>query len=649
MTTPNTIAYIELDSHADTCCFGSNFTPVNFTEYYCDVTPFSEEYSAMKDVPIASAATAWDNPETGEPIILIFHQGLWFGDSLTHSLINPNQVRNNGIEVRDDPYDPEGRPLGIREPETGIEVPMEFIECIVRVNTRAPTIDEINANPCIVMTSDAPWEPAKIGKKDKYSAENISRHAIVSGLTAARNDDRKRSECEEFVAGCSEVYSDNLMLERMVKSVRISSTDTVATESESDSDSEMDEIPMVSVSKMGSRRHTRITAPELARIFSCGIDTAERTLKATTQLAIRHAVHPLSRRYKTDLMQTACRRLNVEMHTDTMFGTVKGIRGSAACQVFTDGDFIWVSPIPTKKHTGMALVDFTHDVGIPDRLRFDSSKEQMGEGTIFMKTVRKKHIHWKRIEPYAHWQNRAENAIKELRRRWRLIRQRRQIPNRLWEYGLTWIAETMSLTVRHGQDRTAREKITGDTPDISEYVDFEFYDWVWYWDMPGGEDNPELGRWLGVAHRIGGSMCYYILAKTGEVISRTSVQHMTREEAEVDGNKSRMSEYDKAIKEKLGRGDFVLNETPENAFIIDDEDEDVAVEFEEDPGIPEADEFPTPELYDEYLNSLVMVPEGDGRKEGRVTKRLKDRHGMPVGVRHQNYLMDTRKYEVEFP
>jgi hypothetical protein len=79
--------------------------------------------------------------------------------------------------------------------------------------------------------------------------------------------------------------------------------------------------------------------------------------------------------------------------------------------------------------------------------------------------------------------------------------------------------------MKHG--RTGFEIITGDTPDISEWVDFSFYDWVWYWHAPNSEDNPRLGRWLGVSHRVGSALCYWILASSGRVLARTTVQHTT--------------------------------------------------------------------------------------------------------------------------
>jgi hypothetical protein len=124
-TTPNTIERLKMDNHADTTCFGSNFTAVKFTGEHCEVLPFSEQYNGMHNIPVASAATAWDNLEMVETTILMFHQGLWFGANLANSLINPNQCQIHGIDVCNNPIDP-NRPLGIIEPLTDFAIPMEF-------------------------------------------------------------------------------------------------------------------------------------------------------------------------------------------------------------------------------------------------------------------------------------------------------------------------------------------------------------------------------------------------------------------------------------------------------------------------------------------------------------------------------------------
>ena len=50
--------------------------------------------------------------EHGHVHILIVKQALYFGESLYHSIINPNQRRNFGIPVSDNPYD-SGQDFGI--------------------------------------------------------------------------------------------------------------------------------------------------------------------------------------------------------------------------------------------------------------------------------------------------------------------------------------------------------------------------------------------------------------------------------------------------------------------------------------------------------------------------------------------------------
>ena len=66
----------------------------------------------------------------------------------------------------------------------------------------------------------------------------------------------------------------------------------------------------------------------------------------------------------------------------------------------------------------------------------------------------------------------------------------------------------------------------GETIDILEYLDFGFYDEVWFKDNAGLSPS-EPGRWLGVSHQTGRLMCYHILTQRGTVVSRSTVQRVT--------------------------------------------------------------------------------------------------------------------------
>ena len=61
--------------------------------------------------------------------------------------------------------------------------------------------------------------------------------------------------------------------------------------------------------------------------------------------------------------------------------------------------------------------------------------------------------------------------------------QQMKLPKHVWYYLLVWIFKTDNLysySSRYVKGRTASEIITGETPDISEYLDFGFYNWFTY-------------------------------------------------------------------------------------------------------------------------------------------------------------------------
>ena len=251
------------------------------------------------------------------------------------------------------------------------------------------------------------------------------------------------------------------------------------------------------IASIGTKqRHSAVNAEELARKWRVGLETARKTLKATTQYGIRHALHPLRRRYRTDHMSLRYRRLRTTFYTDTMFSKIRSIKGNKCAQVFCSENFIRVYPMKSKSEAGQALQDFADDVGVMDEIMCDNAAEQTGPGSEFMKMVRHLKIKLRSTEPHTPRQNDAERKIGEVKKRWRHRMITKTVPRRLWDYGLVYESEIMSRMARGPEGRTGMEEITGDSPDISEWLDFDFYDLVWYWHaphLPLTEDNPRLG------------------------------------------------------------------------------------------------------------------------------------------------------------
>ena len=146
---------IKLDSHADTVVLGSNC--VVLQGKVCEVSPYTDEYDAITDIPVVRGATLWMDQHTNEEYILIFNEALWMGDTLAHSLINPNQLRAFGTLVQDNPYHMD--PLGIKPPPYDLEILLHTAGTIIYANTRAPTQTELATLPFIALTSSADWDP----------------------------------------------------------------------------------------------------------------------------------------------------------------------------------------------------------------------------------------------------------------------------------------------------------------------------------------------------------------------------------------------------------------------------------------------------------------------------------------------------------
>jgi hypothetical protein len=100
-----------------------------------------------------------------------------------------------------------------------------------------------------------------------------------------------------------------------------------------------------------------------------------------------------------------------------------------------------------------------------------------------MDTTRRYKIKYHVSGPRRPNENPAEQGIHELKKRWYRIMLKKRVPPRLWDYGFAWVCETDNICAnlsRYADGRTPLKIITGETPDISEYLDFDFYDWVLY-------------------------------------------------------------------------------------------------------------------------------------------------------------------------
>jgi hypothetical protein len=126
------------------------------------------------------------------------------------------------------------------------------------------------------MTDENPWNPMKVNlspvsTRPQGMSIELATYASICDTDAIQSDDDQGSGLM--------VYNQTKMMNRMISAVNIA---TAYHEKH------------VSIAFIGAKDcHSQVSAKTIAQKFHYGLETAQKTFKATTQRGICHATHPL--------------------------------------------------------------------------------------------------------------------------------------------------------------------------------------------------------------------------------------------------------------------------------------------------------------------------------------------------------------------
>ena len=134
---------------------------------FVNVSPFSDEYEPIENVPIATCATVYEDPDSGVPYVLVIHQMIFFGDKLKNSLLCLNQLRNMGHRVEDVPrqFDQQsshGITVFSQDDDDDLFIPLKLDGIISYFDTRKPTPKDLEHAKYYVLTSEETWDPYSV-------------------------------------------------------------------------------------------------------------------------------------------------------------------------------------------------------------------------------------------------------------------------------------------------------------------------------------------------------------------------------------------------------------------------------------------------------------------------------------------------------
>ena len=88
------------------------------------------------------------------------------------------------------------------------------------------------------------------------------------------------------------------------------------------------------------------------------------------------------------------------------------------------------------------------------------------------------------------------------------------------------------------------------TPDISEFVSFKWFQWHWYSDE--GSSTKTFCHWIGPAHQVGKSFCYYLILENGEYIARSLVITIPKSNFASIEMKDKLKEFMHYLESRIG-------------------------------------------------------------------------------------------------
>jgi hypothetical protein len=410
-------------------------------------------------------------------------------------------------------------------PMIDLQIPLRLKGTTSYFVTRKPTANELEEsyrNPFVVMTYEAPiWDP---NDPQFDQDEEHLRSQLGMNVTPA--------EASRRVNSISTYTSEHDLYQRMVSTIHVSMHATTST-----------------------RRKGTVDAAQLAQRWHISLEMAKRTIDKPTQRGVRDFSHMKgTRRLRHLTQQLAYRPLNARCYTDTMIAAVPSLYNKYICaQIYvTEFGRVKVYPMKAKSEAPSTLDFLHHDYGSFQEMVPENAKELTSHE--FRAALRRAGTVIKPIESYTPNQNKAEAAIRELKRMYRRAMLKSGAPEILWDHCFQLMSEIrshMSLDLMALDGETPTTHLLGDTADISHLCQFSWYEYVWWLDTTDKVQNKKLGRYLGPSLSVGDVMCSKVLTDKATIRIHSSVFPLTVEDRNSQVVKEIITTFETNMNEKL--------------------------------------------------------------------------------------------------
>ena len=415
-----------------------------------------------------------------------------------------------------------------------------------------------------------------------------------------------------------------------------------------------------------ARPRRDVTPEMLSKLWRIDLDTAKRTLDATTINRSYKQNDTLPRNFGTGDRMLRYRRISEHFFMDTFFATKKAgksSRGHTCCQLFvTDKGFVYVVPMRSRSDILAAVKQFAKEIGAPDAIISDAAPEQ--KSRELRKFCNDIGTTLRALEEGTPWSNRAELYIGIIKEAVRRDMKESNCPLAFWDYCVERRARINNLTAKdlfqlHGT--TAHTATLHEDGDISSLCQFGWYEWCYFREQGAGFPFPKevLGRVLGPTKTDGNEMAQWVLKSNGKVLPRRSLRPLNPDEIHSDVEAAKRKLFDELIERRWGTSinppnpisSDVSKDTDDNEWEeAYDNDEDARVIPDVEDTVDSTGRLINQQpLYDRLINAEVQLQLGDQMSHGVVRRRSIGPDGRSHGEYDDNPFLNSIIYEVEFP
>jgi hypothetical protein len=489
----------------------------------------------IKDIPLCTAAGYIET--SAGPIIGIMHNYAALGKG--GSIHSPLQMQDFGLLI-DDKAKTQKRIDGeygtqtvrVTSAGTNFDIPLVLHGGLPYFKMTAPTQEQLNNPdiPRVTLTSDMPWDPSKYDDKDAEDTNHVDGTLV-----------------EPTIDPEYDIYFAELTQERAYK-------DDVET---SDEFEVLDDagapdhifIPMPNVvqvmanicrttyeSKKTWLEHKYGKTLEQFRpnFAFASTERIKATVEASTQLyRASQKVEKDQTSHQITFPWGQCQKINETVCSDTAYmetkGTADGISGHGGAMGFQlfvghDTKHLAVYMVQTDAMYPQCLAEYIRTHGAPKKMYCDNAKAETSEAA--KELYRNFGVDDGNSEPYYQNQNAAEREIQDLKSEMAQLMNVTNTPYGMWPLCAEFVCLLRNHIARTSlKNRTPIEKRTGQTPDISKFLQYRWWEPVYFLDMDGTEC---LGRWAGVAEHVGDELTYIVISqKTNHAIYRSDIRTAT--------------------------------------------------------------------------------------------------------------------------